>query len=386
MLHAGKDQALSVIFTPTDTTDYAAATDAVSINVDQASLTITADDKPKVYGAALPTLTASYMGFVNGDTSANLTTQPTLVTTATASSHVSGNPYGIAASGAVDSDYTIAYVPGTLTVTAATPTVTWTNPADVVYGTALSSTQLNASTSWTVAGSLVNVPGEFDYTPVSGTVLHAGDHQQLSVVFTPNDATDYTTANKTVLINVLQATPTITWANPADIIYGTALGNAQLDAAASWTVAGTVVNVPGNSVYTPASGTLLHAGNNQQLSVGFTPKDTQDYTKVQQECVDQRDHHRQCGRCRSCGPKERRPRIQRPPDSHLVGEGPQSRFAADCESRWQGGCPSQQRANRRALQRQILFLPNRHMDGRQPYVHDYGNRHERSYLHLFGFI
>ena len=34
-------------------------------------LTITADNQTKVYGAALPTLTASYTGFVNGDTSAS---------------------------------------------------------------------------------------------------------------------------------------------------------------------------------------------------------------------------------------------------------------------------------------------------------------------------
>ena len=82
-------------------------------------LTITADNQTKVYGAALPTLTASYTGFVNGDTSASLTTQPTLTTTATAASHVAGSPYAITASGAVDPDYTISYVAGTLTVTPA---------------------------------------------------------------------------------------------------------------------------------------------------------------------------------------------------------------------------------------------------------------------------
>ena len=71
-----------------------------------AALTITANNQTKVYGAALPTLTASYSGFVNGDTSASLTTQPTLSTTATAASHVAGSPYTITASGAVDTDYT----------------------------------------------------------------------------------------------------------------------------------------------------------------------------------------------------------------------------------------------------------------------------------------
>ena len=64
-------------------------------------------------------------------------------------------------------------------------------------------------------------------------------------------------------------TPVITWAAPADIPYGTALGPAQLDAAA---------NVLGSFSYTPAAGTVLDAGNNQTLSVTFTPLDTTDYT------------------------------------------------------------------------------------------------------------
>ena len=68
------------------------ATSPGHLTVTPAALTITANNQTKVYGAALPTLTASYTGFVNGDTSASLTTQPTLTTTATASSHVSGSP------------------------------------------------------------------------------------------------------------------------------------------------------------------------------------------------------------------------------------------------------------------------------------------------------
>ena len=70
--------------------NYAITYVAGSLTVTTAPLTITAVNKTKVYGAALPTLTATYSGFVNGDTSASLTTQPTLTTTATASSHVVG--------------------------------------------------------------------------------------------------------------------------------------------------------------------------------------------------------------------------------------------------------------------------------------------------------
>ena len=57
---------------------------AGTLTVTPAALTITADDKSKVYGAALPALTASYSGFVNGDTVASLDTPVSLSTTATA--------------------------------------------------------------------------------------------------------------------------------------------------------------------------------------------------------------------------------------------------------------------------------------------------------------
>ena len=59
----------------------------------------------------------------------------------------------------------------------------------------------------------------------------------------------------------------ITWANPADILYGTALGGAQLNAAA---------NVAGTFVYSPPAGTVLPAGSNL-LSVTFMATDTADY-------------------------------------------------------------------------------------------------------------
>jgi hypothetical protein len=74
------------------------------------------------------------------------------------------------------------------------PTITWNNPADITFGSALSSAQLNAT---------ANVPGTFVYNPPAGTVLPAGNGQTLSVTFTPTDTIDYSTATKSVLINVI---------------------------------------------------------------------------------------------------------------------------------------------------------------------------------------
>ena len=50
-----------------------------------------------------------------------------------------------------------------------------------------------------------------------------GQQQTLNATFTPTDTADYNDATASVLINVQKATPVITWSNPADITYGTAL-------------------------------------------------------------------------------------------------------------------------------------------------------------------
>ena len=61
--------------------------------------------------------------------------------------------------------------------------------------------------------------GVFTYTPASGAVLNAGNAQNLHVDFVPTDTANYNNASKDVKINVLKATPVITWSNPSDITY-----------------------------------------------------------------------------------------------------------------------------------------------------------------------
>jgi len=151
------------------------------------------------------------------------------------------------------------------TVSPATPTITWANPAAITYGTALGAAQLNATAS---------VPGTLVYSPAAGTVLTAGTHT-LSVTFTPNDTTDYANASGMVQIVVNQATPVVQWPTPAPIAFGTPLSAVQLDATA---------NVPGTFAYTPPAGTVLPAGT-QTLSVLFTPTDALDYTSAGQSVM-----------------------------------------------------------------------------------------------------
>jgi hypothetical protein len=160
-------------------------------------------------------------------------------------------------------DYSTAKASVTLQVTSSKPTIAWGTPAAITYGTALSGAQLDAKAIFNGA----TVAGTYVYTPASGTVLKAGT-QTLSVVFTPSNTSDYSTASGSVTLQVNQATPKITWAKPTAITYGTALSATQLDATAS---------VAGSFVYSPSAGTVLAVGT-QTLSVLFTPTDTTDYT------------------------------------------------------------------------------------------------------------
>ena len=57
-----------------------------SLTVTQAVLTVTADNQVKAFGAAVPLLTVSYNGFVNGDDTNVLSGAPGLSTAATNSS------------------------------------------------------------------------------------------------------------------------------------------------------------------------------------------------------------------------------------------------------------------------------------------------------------
>ena len=111
----------------------------------------------------------------------------------------------------------------------ATPVITWPTPAADPYGTPLGVAQMNATAS---------IPGVFWYSHFSGTVLPPGSHT-LSVTFDP-DNSNYSNATASVTLEVRRRRRSLTWNQPAAIVYGTALGAAQLNATS---------NVPGSWSY-----------------------------------------------------------------------------------------------------------------------------------------
>ena len=100
-------------------------------------------------------------------------------------------------------DYATATATTTLYVQDA-PTINWPTPSAISYGTALSSTQLDATATY--GGS--SIPGTYEYTPAAGEVLDSGT-QTLTVTFTPSDLTHYSvlTASVTLQVNASSTQP-----------------------------------------------------------------------------------------------------------------------------------------------------------------------------------
>jgi len=126
------------------------------------------------------------------------------------------------------------------------PTLTWPTPADIVYGTPLGVTQLDATAS---------VPGTFAYSPAAGTVFHIGLGQPLRVTFTPNDTADYNPVSGSTTVNVFKAHLTVT-ADPKSMAAGAPVPS--LSARLTGFVNGdTIASVGGspslNTTATPAS-------------------------------------------------------------------------------------------------------------------------------------
>ena len=97
-----------------------------------------------------------------------------------------------------------------------TPVINWATPASIIYGTALSSRQLNATAQ--ISGT--TIAGTYTYTPAAGAVLGIGN-QTLKVLFTPTDTVHYTSATGSTTLTVMTATPTVTVSSSANPVFVT---------------------------------------------------------------------------------------------------------------------------------------------------------------------
>jgi hypothetical protein len=191
-----------------------------TLTITPATLTVTASDESMVYGnATLPALAVTYAGWVNGDGPASLTTAASATTTATVASPV--GTYPITPSGAVDPNYTISYVPGTLTITPAILTITASNES-MVYGSSSTLPALAITYSgW------VNGDGPASLTTVATATTSATATSPVGTYpITPSGAADpnYTITYVNGTLSITQAVLTITAGN-ASMTYGGTVPN-----------------------------------------------------------------------------------------------------------------------------------------------------------------
>jgi hypothetical protein len=152
--------------------------------------------------------------------------------------------------------YESATATKTFTIHQATPTVT------VTGGTFTYNGQPHQASGFVtgVADASLGTP-TFTYNGNSQPPVTVGTYE---VVASFAGNANYEAASATTAISILKATPILGWTPPQPIVYGTPLGNAQLNATAS---------IQGTFTYSPAAGTVLHAGASQVLTATFTPSD-----------------------------------------------------------------------------------------------------------------
>ena len=162
LLNAGV-QTVNVTFTPNDTQKYTTATSAVSLTVNKANPIVTWDVPiPIHYGSWLSSTALSAIANVPGS----------FVYSPNAGSYI-GQPQ-VSGSGSMalsltftptdQSNYNTVTQSNTVTVIKGYPAMNWSMPAAVVADTALSGTQLNATTSFGQQGTL-------HYSPDLGTIM-----------------------------------------------------------------------------------------------------------------------------------------------------------------------------------------------------------------------
>src|SRR5262249_46588127 len=155
-------------FTPTDTATYANVTTTVTLTVNPAATTITWTPVKStiIYGDDLGAAQLNAKTGVGGTyvySPPAGTILPVGVTTVSVTFTPTNGANYLGSSSSVD-----------ITVTPATPKITWPKPAAIKVGTPLSGTQLDAT---------ADVAGTFVYSPAEGALLPVGV-QTLSVTLT----------------------------------------------------------------------------------------------------------------------------------------------------------------------------------------------------------
>ena len=174
---------LTATFTPTDTTDYKTPPPVtVSLDVTSATLTVTANNATRVYGAANPAFTGTVSGAVNGDAFTE-----SFFTTATVTSNVGTYPIVPSVTGTNLADYSVQTTNGALTIAQATSATTLSASASsITAGQSLTLTATVTDTAPNSTGTPTGTVSFFDgSTLLSTSPLSGGTASYATATLAP---------------------------------------------------------------------------------------------------------------------------------------------------------------------------------------------------------
>ncbi len=223
---------ISVVYTPDPGASFmdSASTQIVQ-SVSPAPLTITAAGPTIAYGDPIPAISPQYSGLQNAQSAP---ASPPTCTTSAAPGADAGT-YATSCSGASDPNYSISYVPGTLTITplASSTSISSSSSTNTsTYGDSVTLTATVTSSFSTPSGTVAFMDGstQLGSSPVSSgsaafttSALGAGTHT-LSAVFTPagnsQGGSNYNPSTSSNLQQTVNQAPLTITAGSAGIDYG----------------------------------------------------------------------------------------------------------------------------------------------------------------------
>lgn len=234
----------TIVFTP------------ANLSITQATLTVTADDNSKTYGAVNPALTVSYGAFQSGDDASDLDTAPTATTLAVTAS--GAGTWAITPAGGVDTNYAFSYVNGTLTINKADQTITFAalsnkNFGDADFAVSASSDSL-LTVTYTATGACTVTSGSVHLTTKGLCTITAEQSGDTNWNAATSVSQGFTVVDNTIPVISLIGNAT----EPV------VAGNGYTDAGASATddvdgvITGSIVTVNPVDANTPATYTITY--------------------------------------------------------------------------------------------------------------------------------
>ena len=232
-----------------------ASSSSVDFAISKASLSITSSSHTVTYGDATPTITASYSGLVNSESSSIISGQSCVSTYLTSSS--AGIVQTTSCSGGTSSNYLITYVPGSVTVNTKNLTISGPSGSNKEFnGTRLGTATGTPTLVGKVGSDDVLLGGTPTFTFASANVADGISLVASGYTLTGSTAGNYTLTQPTVRANITAKAARIAATNTT-VAFGavvssgvTASGLISPDAvgSASYTYTGTGTSTPPTAV------------------------------------------------------------------------------------------------------------------------------------------